>query len=83
MREHDQAMKPEIRRFAHDVQPVAVLRREHRLGRLFADFFQNCILTSGQQTGHIGCVCIAALTRFDGAGDAFKRLAHSFFHRFP
>ena len=49
-REQDQAVEPQVRGFPHEMQAIAALRREHRLGCFLAYFLQHRILAFGELT---------------------------------
>src|SRR5260221_11378920 len=74
--EHNQAMKPQVGRFADDAQAIAVLGGHHRLGRLLADFFQDRIGSAREQPRHIRLFRVAGLARFDHVRQPFEYVAH-------
>ena len=45
---HDHAVEPKISRFANQVQPVTILRRQDGFGSFFAYFFEDCVLALGK-----------------------------------
>ena len=83
MGQHDQAVEPEVRGFTHQVQPIAVLGRKHRLGGLFPDLLEDCVLALGQQPRNVRRAGIPSLSGLNGGGDPLENLVLSGFHFFP
>src|SRR3972149_4595928 len=49
VRQHDQAVKPQVGGLADDAQLVPVLGGHHGFGGFLADFFQNRVFAAGEQ----------------------------------
>jgi len=65
VRQHDQAMKPEVGRLGDDPFGRTILRRHHCLRGFLADLFQDRVFAARQQPGNIGRLGIATTTLFD------------------
>src|SRR4249919_1316419 len=59
--QHDQAVKPQVGRFAHDLQFITALGGKHRLGGLLRDLIQDRVLALREQARDIGSGRVAAL----------------------
>src|SRR5262245_37906611 len=79
-REQDHAVEPEIGDLAHEVQPLAPLRRAHRFGRFLADFLQHGVLVPRQAARHVRLGWIGASALLDDRSDALQGLGQSGLH---
>src|SRR5579864_268438 len=76
LREHDEAVEPQVGRFGDDAALVAVLRRHHRLGRFLADFLQDRVGSAREQPRDVGLVRVAAFAALDDVRQPLEYVAH-------
>src|SRR5262245_36798245 len=79
-REKDHAVEPQVGGLAHEMQPVAALRGEHRLGSLFSDLLQHRVFAIGEQPRHVRFRGIGAPALLDDGGDALQGFGKSGLH---
>jgi hypothetical protein len=66
--QQNEAVKPQVRGFAHDMQFITVLRRKQSFGRLLGYFLEHLILAFGEKPRNVRSRGISTFARSNGAG---------------